>query len=137
LESVSAPESILKITAFETESGTNTLNSITVYVEEDMICNPTCTESPFTITDLGTLSATSDSGLSLWLDDGDGTFNANLDTLVSSTTATRPSDWAVQTVTDDWGGTFNVWQTSFSNLNIDIPSAYGSLTLFVAARAGG
>jgi len=137
LNSTTTPEAFLKITAYETESGTNTLDSITVNLDQAMNCSgSTCTASPFVITDLADLSTTTTSGLSLWLDDGDGNFELNEDSLLSDTSP--PSAW---TTPDDPcpppNDTENkFWQTTFSNLNLSIPTSFSSrLTIFVAALA--
>lgn len=134
LASSAAPESILKITAYETQAGANKLNSVRVQIDQDMNCTPTCAESPFTITDLGSISLASTSGISLWLDNGNGTFNMAEDTFISSTTATQAGAW--ETVTDPGNASNTLWQTTFSNLNLTIPTLYSApLAVFVVARA--
>lgn len=140
LTSTSTPESIIKITAYDTTAGANRLNGITLQVEAGMNCpmgGGQCTSSPFANTDLGALTTASTSGVSLWLDDGDGNFEQAQDTLVSSTTATRAGDWTTQTITDPQGRVFTVSQTVFSSLGLTIPVSFSSpLTIFIAATAG-
>ena len=137
LNSTTTPEAFLKITAYETESGTNTLDNITVQLDQAMNCSgSTCTVSPFAITDLADLSATINSGLSLWLDDGDGNFATSSDTLLSDTSP--PSAWTTPAdpcpPPNDTSNTF--WQTTFSNLNLSIPATFNErLTIFVVALA--
>lgn len=141
LASAAVPESIMKITAYETQAGTNRLNNITVQIDQAMNCmNGTCSASPFAITDLGSISIASTSGISLWLDDGDGTFefDESQDTFISSTTATGASAWT--TVADPTpppdNPTNTLWQTTFSNLNLTIPTSYNApLTIFAVVRA--
>lgn len=139
LNSTSTAESIIKITASDTTAGANTLNSVTLQLQAGMNCpmgGGACTPSPFTTADLASLTTASTSGVSLWQDNGDDTFNYASDTLLSSTTAKQASAWTTQTVTDPYGGTFNVSQTSFSNLGLVIPTSFASpLTLFVAVAA--
>ena len=143
------PEAFARISAFETASGTHTLNSLTLYVMPDMNCmSGPCTQSPFLMTDLNDLSVASTSGLSLWRDDGDDTFEFSngQDTLISSTTPTiatlattnaNANGQVPITMTDPMGGTFTmyVWEVIFSNLDLSIPSTYGNLDIFVAAKA--
>ncbi len=138
LNASSTPESILRITAYETQGGVNTVDSITLQLDAAMDCTGggSCIESPFAITDLASLSTASTSGLSLWLDaNSNSTFDLTQDTLISSTTLTKASDWSIQTIDDPMGGSWTVWQTTFSNLNISIPTTYGSLNIFVVAKA--
>lgn len=134
LASAAVPESIMKITAYETQPGANKLNSVRVQIDQDMNCNPTCVESPFAITDLGSISLASTSGISLWLDNGNGTFSMAEDTFISSTTATQASAW--ETVTEPNNASNSLWQTTFSNLNLSIPTSYSApLAVFVVVRA--
>jgi len=140
LDATSTPESIIKITAYDTTAGTNRLNGITLQLQAGMNCpmgGGPCTASPFSVAaDLNALATTTTSGISLWLDDGDGNFETNQDTLISSTTATKAGDWTTQTITDPYGGTFSVSQTVFSNLNLTIPVSFTApLVIFVAASA--
>ncbi|MCK4554462.1 lamin tail domain-containing protein, partial [Candidatus Parcubacteria bacterium] len=136
LNSIDTPEAFLKITAYETE-GTNTLDSITINLDQAMNCSgSTCTVSPFAITDLSDLSATANSGLSLWLDNGDGDFDSSTDSLLSDTSP--PSDWTTPAdpcpPPDNTSNTF--WQTTFTNLNLNIPATFNErLTVFVVALA--
>ena len=90
LNASSTPESILKITAYDTTAGTNRLNGVTIRLEAGMNCpmgGGQCMPSPFATSDLGALTTATTSGMSLWLDDGDSAFELNQDTLISSTTA--------------------------------------------------
>lgn len=139
LNASSTPESIIKITAYDTTAGTNRLNSVTLQLEPGMNCpmgGGQCSQSPFATTDLGSISTATTSGISLWLDDGDSTFELNQDTLISSTTATKASDWSSQSITDPYGGSFTVYRTTFSNLNLTIPTSFASpLAIFAVARA--
>ncbi len=140
LDATSTPESIIKITAYDTTAGSNVLNGITLQLQAGMNCpmgGGPCTASPFAVaTDLNALATTTTSGISLWLDDGDGNFESGQDTLISSTTATKAGDWTTQTITDPYGGTFNVSQTIFSSLNLTIPTSFTTpLTVFVTASA--
>ncbi len=139
LSASSTPEAILKITAYDTTAGTNKLNGATIRLEAGMNCpmgGGQCTPSPFASSDLGALTTATTSGISLWLDDGDGTFELNQDSLISSTTAKQASAWTTQTITDPYGGSFTALQTVFSNLDLDIPTTFGSpLAIFVVARA--
>ncbi len=138
LASSAAPESIMKITAYETTAGANTLNNVTVQIDQAMYCTPTCTASPFEITDLGSISLASTSGISLWLDNGNGTFSMAEDTFISSTTATQASAWtaAADPTPPPDNPTNTLWQTIFSNLNLSIPTSYSApLTVFVVVRA--
>ena len=135
LNSTSTPEAFLKIKAFETQAGTNKINSITLRIDQAWDCVPggSCSQNSFTITDLGSLSSATTSGISLWQDDGDGSFELTEDSLISDTSI--PADWSVVTDPFDPQGTNTMWQTSFSGLNLNIPTAYGGLTLFAAVRA--
>lgn len=139
LNASSTPESIIKITAYDTTAGTNKLNGVTIRLQAGMNCpmgGGQCVQSPFESSDLGALTTATTSGMSLWLDDGDNTFELNQDTLISSTTATQAGAWTTQTTTDPYGGTFTSLQTVFSNLNLDIPVSFASpLAIFVVARA--
>ena len=149
LNATSTPESILRITAYETQSGTNTIDSITLQLSSAMDCPPgggACTESPFTLDgsspSLASLSTASTSGLSLWYDsNGNGSFDFNetLDSLISSTSDTVASPWITQTITDPMGyDSWTVWETTFSNLSnyINIPITHNTLNIFVVAKAG-
>ncbi|MFA6927637.1 MAG: carboxypeptidase regulatory-like domain-containing protein [Patescibacteria group bacterium] len=135
LGSTTTPEAFLKIKAFETQTGTNKINTLTLRIDQAWDCVPggACSQNSFTITDLGSLSATTTSGISLWQDDGDGNFELLEDSLISDTSA--PADWSVVTDPFDPQGVNTMWQTSFSSLNLDIPTTYGGLTLFAVARA--
>lgn len=139
LNASSTPESILKITAYDTTAGTNKLNSITIQIAPGMNCpmgGGQCTASPFVTSDLGALTTATTSGVSIWRDDGDNVFELAQDTLISSTTATQASAWTTQTITDPYGGSFTKFQTIFSSLNLDIPASFSSpLALFVVMRA--
>ena len=78
LDATSTPESIIKLELYD--EAASTLNSVSVDLEPGMNCETgyggTCTDSPFAVTDLGSLSTASTSGLSLWLDaNGNGTFD--------------------------------------------------------------
>lgn len=138
LDATSTPESIIKITAYD--AGGGTLNGITLQLQAGMNCpmgGGACTASPFAVaTDLSTLATTTTSGVSLWLDDGDGNFESGQDTLISSTTATMGGAWTTQIITTPYGDTFTVSQTVFSNLGLTIPiSAFSPLAIFIAASA--
>ncbi|MBU4017459.1 Ig-like domain-containing protein, partial [Patescibacteria group bacterium] len=136
LDSLNTPEAFLKIAIYETETGTNTLDSVTVQLDQAMNCSGAiCDVSPFDAeVDLGSLSNASTSGISLWLDNGDGNFDSSADTLISAT----PSAWAILNNPCPPPDSLNntLWQTTFSNLNLTIPALFASrLTVFVAASA--
>lgn len=144
LNSPSTPESVLRLTAYETTSGTNTINSVTIRVSPAMNCLPgggTCSQSPFTTADFAGISTDSTSGISLWYDsNGNGSFDFDetADSLISSTTATMANGWTSQTVTDPYGGmTWTEYETTFSNLSnyISIPTSYNQLNIFIVFLA--
>jgi len=141
LSSSSIPEAIMKITVYDTAAGTNRLNNLTIEVMPGMNCDagspPVCTDSPFTVTDFGAITATASSGISVWQDDGDGVFELYADTLVSNTVAKQASDWLTSTTTDDYSGMSWVsYETTFSDLDLTITDDYNApLTVFVVARA--
>ena len=110
------PVAAVKFEIYDTGGGT--LNNLNVRLQKDVY------ENPFTpaaaLNDLSYVHASS-SGMSLWLDDGDGVFEVNEDTPAGDMQA----DW---TPVDD-----TTWSAAFSSINWSIGITYPTKSIIFLA----
>ncbi|MCK5460465.1 Ig-like domain-containing protein [Candidatus Gracilibacteria bacterium] len=111
---------LLQIDLFD--EGGGTLNTIQVNLDKD-----TGWQMFVPTSDLALLSGDANAGISLWKDNGDGSFGAG-DILVG----TQPTDWPSSQIQD----CMETWLLIFSNIGVPISTSATSMTtLFVVGKA--